>query len=131
MEKCEDFSYFPLNKMKSKNTILILLGIYAVCVLLVCLFWDNSALLTGCFFVISILLFIRYHAKSDVIFYFVAFFLGPLGEFFAIFFGAWSYAEPFYLIPTWLPFVWGIAVLLVKKLSENILIIEKNQNSKG
>ena len=112
--------------MKSKTTIFILLGIYAVCVLLVCLFWENPALLTGCYFIMSILLFIRYHAKSDSIFYFIAFILGQLGEFIAISSGAWSYAEPFYLIPTWLPFVWGIAVLLVKKLSETILTNEKN-----
>jgi hypothetical protein len=117
--------------MKTKNTIVVLLSIYAVCVILVCLFWENSALLTGCYFVISILLFIRYHTKSDVIFYFIAFVLGPLGEFIAILFGAWSYAKPFYFIPTWLPFVWGIAVLLVKKLSENILTNDRTYNSKG
>lgn len=112
--------------MKPNATTFILLGIYAVCVLFVCLFWENPGLLTGCYFVVSIILLIRYHTKSDILFYFIAFILGPLGEFIAVSSGAWSYAEPFYLIPTWLPFVWGIAVLLVKKLSENILISERN-----
>ena len=101
--------------------MLILLSIYACCVVLVCLFWENPTLLTGAFFVITILLFIRYHEKSDIVFFFIAFVLGPVGEFVAILFGSWSYAKPFYFIPTWLPLAWGIAVLLVKRLSETIL----------
>ena len=70
---------------------------------------------------ISIMLFLRWHAASDIVFYAVAFVLGPLGEFLATVFGAWSYARPFYFIPIWLPFLWGIAILVVKNLSETLL----------
>jgi hypothetical protein len=59
-------------------------------------------------------------------FYFVAFVLGPLGELIAICFGAWSYAEPFYFIPIWLPFIWGIAALFMKKLAETLTANNKS-----
>jgi hypothetical protein len=99
-------------------------------VVLVCLFWENPTILTACFFVITILLFIRFHEKSDIVFYFIAFVLGPLGEFFAILSGAWSYAKPFFFIPTWLPLAWGIAILLVKRLSETIIANTDTYNPK-
>jgi uncharacterized membrane protein YoaT (DUF817 family) len=117
--------------MKSKTTMIILLSIYLCCLVLVCLLWENPSLLTACFFIITILLFIKYHEKSDIVFYFVAFVLGPLGEFFAILFGSWSYANPFFFIPTWLPLAWGIAILLVKKISETILATTGTHNPQG
>ena len=64
---------------------------------------------------------IKWHERSDVIFYLVAFALGPIGEVFAIYLGAWQYSKPFYLIPIWLPFLWGISALFVKKLSETLI----------
>jgi hypothetical protein len=67
----------------------------------------------------------KWHTKSDLIFYFVAFVLGPLGELIAIYFGAWGYTEPFYFIPIWLPFLWGIAALFMKKLSETLIVRKK------
>lgn len=107
--------------MSKRTSILFVLGCYAICVALVCLFYSRPMLLTGSFFLVSIILFIRWHAASDFMFYFVAFLLGPVGELFAVAFGAWSYAQPFYFIPTWLPLLWGIAALVVKNLSETLL----------
>jgi len=107
--------------MPKRKTIFIILSIYTICVASVCLFWKKPNLLTVCCLIITIVLFIRWHTSSDFIFYIVAFVLGPLGELFAIAFGAWSYTQPFYLIPAWLPFLWGIATLVVKNLSETLL----------
>jgi hypothetical protein len=50
----------------------------------------------------------------------VAFILGPLAEFGAVSFGAWEYSKPFYFIPIWLPFVWGISALFMKNISETL-----------
>jgi hypothetical protein len=110
-----------VRSMPKRKTILILLTIYAICMVLVCFFWTKPILLTGCYLFISIILFICWHAASDFLFYFLAFVLGPLFELFAIASGAWSYAQPFYFIPTWLPLLWGIAALVVKNLSETLL----------
>lgn len=110
-----------MRDMPKKKSIFIILSFYAICVALVCFLWTKPIVLTGCYLIISIIAFIRWHAASDFIFYFVAFVLGPMGEIFAVVFGAWSYAQPFYFIPTWLPLLWGIAALVVKNLSETLL----------
>jgi hypothetical protein len=47
----------------------------------------------------------KWHSRSDLMFYVVAFVLGPLGEIVAVSSGAWEYARPSYLIPMWLPFL--------------------------
>jgi hypothetical protein len=65
----------------------------------------------------------RWHSRSDLIFYFVAFSLGPAGEVVAVYCGAWEYSKPFYLIPIWLPFLWGIAALFMKKISETFITV--------
>jgi hypothetical protein len=107
--------------MSKRKNIFFILGNYAICVALVGFFWTKPMFLTGCYFIVSIILFIRWHAASDFMFYFIAFILGPVAELFAIAFGAWNYAQPFYFIPTWLPLLWGIAALIVKNLSETLL----------
>jgi hypothetical protein len=110
-----------MRNMPKKKSIVILLSTYALCVALVCFLWTKPILLTGCYLIISIITFMRWHAASDFIFYFVAFVLGSVGEICATGFGAWSYAQPFYFIPTWLPLLWGLAALVVKNLSETLL----------
>jgi len=42
----------------------------------------------------------------------------------AIYFGAWSYANPTMLgIPLWLPLAWGIAAVFVKRVAETLIRI--------
>jgi len=96
------------------------LGIYAISIILVGFFWRAPAILTIFYVMISLIMLTQWHEKSDLIFYFVAFSLGPIGETFAIYLGAWKYSKPFYLVPIWLPFLWGISALFVKKISETL-----------
>jgi hypothetical protein len=44
-----------------------------------------------------------------------------MGESVAVYFGAWDYSKPLYLIPIWLPFLWGITALFMKNICETIL----------
>lgn len=104
-----------------KRDLTLELCIYALCIILVGLLWHKPVILTICYAVISLVVLIKWHTKSDLFFYFVAFVLGPAGESVAIYFGAWKYSEPFYLIPLWLPFLWGICALFVKNISETLL----------
>jgi hypothetical protein len=39
----------------------------------------------------------------------------------AIYFGAWEYSKKFFLIPIWLPLLWGIGALIVENMSETLL----------
>jgi hypothetical protein len=69
---------------------------------------------------VSIFVLWRWYSRGNLIFYFVAFVLGPLGEIFAVHGGAWTYSKPLFLIPIWLPFLWGIAALVFKKVAETL-----------
>lgn len=103
-----------------KKELVVVVGIYILSVALVCSIWQRPIVLSLCYICISIFMLYRWHRRSDLIFYFIAFFLGPVGEIFAVYFGAFKYSKPFYLIPLWLPFLWGIAALFVKKTFETV-----------
>jgi hypothetical protein len=45
----------------------------------------------------------------------------PIGESVGIYFGAWDYSKKFFLIPIWLPLLWGIGALIVENMSETLL----------
>ena len=97
------------------------IGTYALSVALASILWRNPAVLALCYILISLFMLYRWHTKSDLIFYFAAFVLGPIGELVATHYGAWKYSKPAFLIPIWLPFLWGIALLFMKKLSETLI----------
>jgi hypothetical protein len=104
-----------------KKELAFELGLYALCIALVGSLWHEPAILTACYIAISIVALAKWHSKSDLLFYFITFVLGPVGESVAIYRGAWEYAKPVYLIPSWLPFLWGICALFLKNISETIL----------
>ena len=97
-----------------------LVGIYALCVGLVSLLWHRPVVLSLCLLGASILMLRKWHSKSDLTFYLVALVLGPVGEIVAVGSGAWEYAKPSYLIPMWLPFLWGVVALFLKRVSETL-----------
>jgi hypothetical protein len=104
-----------------KKELMLELSIYALCVALAGLLWQKPVILSLCYLAISILMLKKWHARSDLFFYSVAFVLGPAGEIVAVYLGAWEYSKPFYLIPIWLPFLWGVAALFMKKITETLI----------
>ncbi len=64
---------------------------------------------------------VRWHSRSDVLFFSLAAVMGPLGESVAVHLGAWQYTLPWAGIPLWLPLGWGVAALYLKKTSEVLL----------
>jgi hypothetical protein len=104
-----------------KKALVIELGIYLVAIGLVCLLWQMPIVLALCFVVMSILVLCRWHTRIDLFIYGVGFVLGPGGEMVAIHFGAWEYAEPFLLVPLWLPPVWGVAAVVMRRLAETLV----------
>src|SRR5512134_459191 len=109
-----------------KQQIAALLSIYVLCIVLTCLLWPSPIILSGCLLSIGVSMLIRWHSRTDLLFYFVAFVVGPLGEAFAVRSGAWTYAKPIFLIPLWLPLLWGIAALFLKKLCESLTAKEQD-----
>jgi len=106
-----------------KKDLLFTLWMYAICVFLVAVLWRQPILLMLCYVLMSLILFAKWHTKSDYLFYVGAFILGSSGELLAVSFGAWEYSKPFYINPVWLPFAWGISALFMKNISETLLRI--------
>jgi hypothetical protein len=104
-----------------KKDLFFELLMYAICVILVAILWHKPMFLMLCYVLVSLILFGKWHTKSDALFYVLAFILGSLGEFVAVSCGAWEYSKPFYVIPIWLPFIWGISALFMKNISETLL----------
>lgn len=104
-----------------KNDLLIEAAIYVTVLSLASFLWQRPGVLLLCLVAVSALMLWPWHRRSDVFFYAAGFVLGPLGEMMAVHFGAWQYAKPFFLVPIWLPFLWGIAGLFVKRLCETLL----------
>jgi uncharacterized membrane protein YoaT (DUF817 family) len=110
-----------------KKELIFELSIYAVSLILVASIWNRPVILTVCYGVISSVVLFKWHTNGDISIYLVAFILGSIAESVAVYFGAWEYSKPSYLIPLWLPFVWGIAALLIKNISETLLKIRNKQ----
>ena len=105
-----------------KKELLIAFGIYILCVALARFLWHYPILLALCYLIVSIFVLYRWQTRSNLALYFIAFVLGPAAEAIEVHGRAWEYSKPFYLIPIWLPFLWGIAALLMKRLSEILVI---------
>ena len=110
-----------------KKELIFELSIYALFLLLVATLWNKPIILMTCFALMSLIILLIWNTKKDLLFYFVAFFLGSIAESISVYFGAWKYSKTFYLIPLWLPFAWGIAGLLVKHISETLSEIGSKQ----
>jgi uncharacterized membrane protein YoaT (DUF817 family) len=100
--------------------VLRLTLIYLATVGLAGLLWRQPLVLTLCYVVLSALILWTWHSRGDLIFYVVPFVLGPLAEIVAVALGAWSYSQTAWLIPPWLPFAWGIAVLFVYRIARMV-----------
>lgn len=59
---------------------------------------------------------LRWHEKEDFIYFFVPLLFGTFAEIIASYSGAWIYSKPLFIVPIWLPFLWGIAALGLVKL---------------
>jgi hypothetical protein len=103
-----------------KKRIAALLAIYALAIVLTSLLWPMPWILSGCLLLIGAAMLYRWHGKADLLSYAVAFFLGPIGEAVAVRAGAWAYARPVLLVPAWLPPLWGIAGLFLRRVCESV-----------
>jgi hypothetical protein len=99
------------------NLLLIFLGIFAIVK-----FYHRNLFLAIILAIISFAFIKMWNTKHDTVFYFIAAVIGPLAEIVCIHFGAWEYSNPSFLgIPAWLPFVWGISFLSIRRVSETII----------
>ena len=93
-----------------------------VCLAVVSVFWKAPALLLFVLAAIAAsMIFIGEERKRDLVLFLLVSVWGAFSEAIAIHYGAWSYPEPSIIgIPLWLPFVWGIAGIFIKRLYQAI-----------
>lgn len=89
--------------------------LYFFCLASAGLLWRSPLLLTALLVVVAGITLMIWREPVDRIFYFVPLVLGPTGEAFAVYFGAWQYTDT-ELLPLWLPFLWGIAGLCMGRV---------------
>lgn len=89
------------------------------------LFFKNNLLLTALLILAWSIGIKFWHKKHDIYFFVIGAIVGPMAEIICIHFGVWQYVNPTILgIPIWLPFAWGLATMLIKRIAETFVKIE-------
>ncbi|MBP9748230.1 MAG: hypothetical protein KBD17_01220 [Candidatus Pacebacteria bacterium] len=106
-------------KYLSEKQKFVYTGLLAICTVLSVALFHNNNLLNISVLILCSILMVKVDGDKNVVRLFVAgFILGPLSEAICIYFGAWQYADTLVLgFPVYLPFVWGNAALLFKRLT--------------
>ena len=86
----------------------------------VSLLWRDIVLLTSSLLILAIFSLRYFHKKNDVIIFFIGAVIGTGTELVCIYFGAWKYMNPTYLIPLWLPVLWGLAAIVIRRFAVEI-----------
>lgn len=89
--------------------------LYLVCLFGTGLLWQSPLVLTALLIAVAVVVFTMWRRPTDRIFYFAPLVMGPTGEAFAVYLGAWDYSRTEFL-PLWLPFLWGIAGLCMGRV---------------
>jgi|SRR3989344_5997927 len=105
----------------NKKELLFEFIIYCASVASMSLLWKKPFVLMFVCAGISLIILLKWHRKEDIFCYGFGFTLGPIAEIISIYFGAWKYTLPQFIIPVWLPFMWGTAALMFIKLTNTIL----------
>jgi len=90
------------------------------------LFYQTPILSTALLIIASVVVIKFWHKPNDIYIYVAAAIIGPIAESISVYFGVWQYATSnAFGIPLWLPFAWGLSVLLLIRLAETIVAISK------
>lgn len=99
---------------------------FALSITLISTLKAQVLLLTIILILLSVIASYVWHQKHDIFFYVTGAILGPLAEIVCTANGVWRYAHStFFNIPLWLPFAWGIAAVMIMRIAETFLKIEK------
>ena len=104
-----------------RKDAVIEIAVYLCSVALTSLLWRFPGFLALSFLLLSVLVLHSWHDRSDLASYVIGFVMGSTGEAVAVYFGAWQYSKPIFLIPIWLPRLWGIAALFTKRLTATVV----------
>jgi hypothetical protein len=111
---------------KIEKELILEIFLFSAGVAIISFFYTNNPLILV-LLTIALLIAIKFwHKKQDLYFFAVGAVIGSLTEIVCIYFGAWQYTNPsFFGIPAWLPFAWGLGSVLIKRVAETFIKIEK------
>jgi hypothetical protein len=100
-------------------------ALYLACIASISLLYRNIFVLTIVLATASVTGKVFWYKRHDFYFYVTGAFLGPAAEIVCIYFGVWRYANPSFLgIPAWLPFIWGLSAMMIKRIAEIFVSIK-------
>ena len=109
-----------------RKELLLEIIIFSLGISSIVLFWKNNALLSALLLALYLIGNRFWHKKHDYIFYLTGAIVGLIAEAIAVQFDVWTYSNPTIIgIPMWLPLAWGLAVILLIRISETFLKIER------
>lgn len=110
---------------KIEKELILEFILFSIGIVAISFFYNYNLLLTLFLILTWVVGLIFWHKKHDIFFYIIGAIIGPIGEIIAIYFGAWQYTNPtIFGIPIWLPFAWGLIVMLIKRIAETFVRIE-------
>lgn len=99
--------------------------LFAVAIIIISLLYKNNLLTLFLLIVLWIIAINLWHKKHDIYFYIIGAIIGTIGEIICVYFGVWRYKNPSLLgVPIWVPFAWGFAIILAKRIAETFVKIE-------
>jgi hypothetical protein len=99
----------------NRRRILYVVLIYFLSILSVVLLWKDVLLLSSVLIILSIIFLTFWHRKKDIITFIFGVIFGWVTESICIYFGAWAYTNTTFLVPFWLPILWGIAAMIMRR----------------
>ena len=83
--------------------------------------WERPLGLTLVMALVSVIMLSVWREREDLLLFALCAVAGALAEAAAIAFGAWTYGFPNMIgIPLWLPLLWGVAGLFIKRMGEEL-----------
>ena len=107
---------------KEIRDVLLVAGLIIYLIISISLMYRNNILLTALIVAGCTMSFWLWHQKEDIYCFVIAMILCPVGEIIFIHFGAYVYSNPSFLgIPIWLIPLYGLVVLLVRRLAYPVI----------
>lgn len=85
--------------------------------------WRSPLILAAVYAATGLFLLLTRWSAAALAYYLVGFFLGPLAEYVAVKYGAWTYSNAPLTLPLWLPFGWGMAAVMLKSVGDWLSLV--------
>ncbi len=108
-------------KYKKAAELIIECILYVAAVSLMVLLWKNNIITLIMLLIIWLIAILIWHRKIDILFFIIGCVICPIVDFVNIPLGVWTYTNPSFIIPIWLPLFYGFGSVLSQRIVKTIL----------